>query len=69
MKFPQIKIVGDGEIGKALSFTGVGVSKSATAAIMKAGGSVVPLFPPKKPKHVHVKPAKDAGKKAGGKKK
>ena len=68
-KFPQIKIVGDGEITKKLSFTGVGVSKSAVAAIEKAGGSVVPLFPPKKPKHVHVKPLKGAAKKGGGKKK
>ncbi len=62
-KFPQIKIVGDGEITKSFSFTGVGVSKSAQAAIEKAGGSVVPLFPPKKPKHVHVKVPKAASKK------
>jgi len=66
-KFPMIKIVGDGTITKKFSFTGVGVSKSALIVIEKAGGSVVPLFAPKKPKpiHVHVKPAakKPAGKK------
>ena len=67
-KFPQIKIVGDGEITKSLSFTGVGVSKSALSAIEKAGGSVVALFPPKKPKYIHVKAPKVVAKKTEGKK-
>jgi large subunit ribosomal protein L15 len=68
-KFPQIKIVADGEITKKMSFTGVGVSKVAVAAIEKAGGTVVPLFAPKKPKHVHVKLPKAAAKKVSNKKK
>ena len=76
--FPMIKIVGDAssELGtsgltKSLIFTGVGVSKSAKAAIEKAGGSVT-LLPQKKVKRVHAKPVKSAGKAAGkpaGKKK
>ena len=39
-KFPPIKIVGIGEISKALNLKGVGASASARAAIEKAGGSV-----------------------------
>ena len=57
-KFPMIKITGDGAITKKFTFVGVGVSKSAQAAIEKVGGSVTPLFPVKKPRHVHVAPAK-----------
>ena len=68
-KFPQIKIVGEGEITKKLSFVGVGVSKSAVVMIEKAGGSVVPLFPPKKIKRVHAPAPKQAAKKGSGKKK
>ena len=68
-KFPMIKIVGEGEITKKLSFVGVGVSKSAVVMIEKAGGSVVPLFPPKKVKRVHTPAPKQATKKVSGKKK
>jgi large subunit ribosomal protein L15 len=54
-KFPLIKIVSGGEITKKFSFSGVGVSKGALAAIEKAGGTVT-LLPVKKVKRVHVKP-------------
>lgn len=37
---PMIKILGDGEITKALKFSGCYVSESAKAKIEKAGGSV-----------------------------
>ena len=67
-KFPMIKIVADGEITKKMSFTGVGVSKSAVALIEKVGGTVVPLRVPKKPRHVHVKAPKVVAKKGSGKK-
>jgi len=66
-KFPLIKIVSGGEITKKFSFSGVGVSKGALAAIEKAGGTIT-LLPAKKVKRVHVKPLK-AEKKSGGKKK
>ena len=36
-----VKVVGGGEIGKKLTLKGVSVSKSARAAIEKAGGSVL----------------------------
>lgn len=62
-KFPLIKIVSGGEITKKFSFVGVGVSKGALAAIEKVGGSVTPLFPPKKVKRVHVPVAKVSAKK------
>ena len=67
-KFPMIKIVGDGAITKNFSFTGVGVSKSAAAAIEKAGGSIVPFRIPKKIKHVYVSAPKAAAKKSPAKK-
>jgi large subunit ribosomal protein L15 len=39
-KIPAIKILGDGEISKALEVSGCAVSASAKAKIEKAGGSV-----------------------------
>jgi large subunit ribosomal protein L15 len=63
-RLPQIKIVSDGEITKKFSVSGLAVSKVARAAIEKAGGSVVALYPEKKPKRVHVAPVK-AAKKSG----
>ncbi|MEA2715003.1 MAG: large subunit ribosomal protein [Candidatus Parcubacteria bacterium] len=42
-KVPPVKILGDGELTKALKFSGVAVSASAKSKIEKAGGSVVPL--------------------------
>lgn len=38
-KFPRVKILGTGELTKALSVSGVAYSASAKAAIEKAGGS------------------------------
>jgi len=43
-KFPMIKIVGDGTITKKFTFVGVGVSKSAQAAIEKAGWQCHPTL-------------------------
>jgi large subunit ribosomal protein L15 len=42
-RVPRIKILGDGELKKALKITGCFVSESAKAAIEKAGGSIVPF--------------------------
>ena len=67
-KFPLIKIVNDGEITKALTLSGVGVSAGALAAIKKAGGTVA-LLPVKKVKRVHIMPVKAAAKPGGSKKK
>lgn len=39
-RVPRIKILGDGEITKALKVSGVAVSETAKAAIEKAGGTV-----------------------------
>ena len=39
-KLPVVKILGDGELTKKLSFSGVSVSKSAKEKIEKAGGQV-----------------------------
>ena len=68
-KFPMIKIVADGTVSKKFTFAGVGVSKGAVAAIEKAGGSVTPLFPPKKVKRIHVAPVKAAADKKKNSKK
>jgi large subunit ribosomal protein L15 len=67
-RFPMIKIVGGGEITKSFNFSGVGISKSALAAIQKAGGTAT-LLPAKKVKRVHTMPVKAAAKKSGGGKK
>lgn len=42
-RIPAVKILGDGELSKALKVSGCMVSESAKAAIEKAGGSVVAL--------------------------
>ena len=55
---PTVKILGDGEVTKALKVAGCAMSDSAKAKIEKAGGSVTPLpsrvvvkvRPPKAPK-------------------
>jgi large subunit ribosomal protein L15 len=39
-KMPMVKILGDGELKKKLTFTGVKVSGSAKEKIEKAGGSI-----------------------------
>jgi large subunit ribosomal protein L15 len=39
-KKPRVKILGDGDVKKALVFEGCAVSKSAKARIEKAGGTV-----------------------------
>jgi len=38
---PRVKVLGTGEVTKALSLSGVATSASAKAAIVKAGGSVL----------------------------
>jgi large subunit ribosomal protein L15 len=40
---PLVKILGDGELTKALKFSGCFVSSSAKAKIEKAGGSITPV--------------------------
>ena len=40
-KLPAIKILGDGELTKKISFTGIAVSGSAKAKIEKAGGKII----------------------------
>jgi large subunit ribosomal protein L15 len=40
---PLVKILGDGELTKALNFSGCFVSESAKAKIEKAGGSITPV--------------------------
>lgn len=40
-KMPKIKILGTGELTKALAITGCAYSKSAKSAIEKAGGSIL----------------------------
>jgi len=42
-RIPRIKILGSGELKKALKVTGCFVSESAKAAIEKAGGTIVPF--------------------------
>jgi large subunit ribosomal protein L15 len=39
-KFPEVKLLGDGELSKKLSVSGCLLSKSAREAIEKAGGTV-----------------------------
>ncbi len=39
-KIPRIKILGRGTLGKKLTLSGLAVSASAKAAVLKAGGSV-----------------------------
>jgi large subunit ribosomal protein L15 len=40
-KLPRVKVLGTGELSKALSLSGVATSASAKAAVEKAGGSVL----------------------------
>jgi large subunit ribosomal protein L15 len=40
-RFPQVKLLGTGTLSKALSVSGVALSRSAKAAIEKAGGSAL----------------------------
>ncbi len=40
-KIPRVKIVGDGTLGKKLSFSGVALSTSAKEQIKKTGGSLL----------------------------
>lgn len=40
-KKPEVKILGQGELTKALTIEGCAVSKSVKAAVEKAGGSVI----------------------------
>lgn len=40
-KLPAVKVLGTGELTKALSLSGVAISGSAKAAVEKAGGSVL----------------------------
>ena len=40
-KLPSVKVLGTGELTKALSLSGVAISGSAKAAVEKAGGSVL----------------------------
>jgi large subunit ribosomal protein L15 len=42
-KIPMVKILGDGEITKAVKVSGCYLSKSAIEKINKAGGTIVPL--------------------------
>ena len=39
-RIPKIKVLGGGELKKKLNFTGVAFSKSARAAVEKAGGTI-----------------------------
>ena len=62
---PAVKILGDGELTKALKFAGCFVSESAKAKIEKAGGSITPV-----PSRVIVKvPTEAQAKKAAAPKK
>lgn len=40
-KLPQVKVLGTGELTKALSLSGLAISASAKSAVEKAGGSVL----------------------------
>ncbi len=42
-RVPKIKILGDGELTKALTFAGCTISGSAKEKIEKAGGSITPI--------------------------
>lgn len=42
-RIPAVKILGDGELAKALKVSGCTVSESAKAGIEKAGGSITPV--------------------------
>jgi large subunit ribosomal protein L15 len=42
-RIPAVKILGDGELNKALKVSGCMISESAKAAVEKAGGSVAPM--------------------------
>jgi ribosomal protein L15 len=39
-RMPEVKILGDGELGKKLDFVGVSVSQSVKVKIEKAGGKI-----------------------------
>ena len=43
-RVPMIKVLGEGEITKAFTISGITVSESAEEKIKKAGGSVAPLM-------------------------
>jgi len=76
-KVPSVKILGDGEVTKALKVSGCYLSKSAVEKINKAGGTIIPLVekvvvkqkgsagnaPKKVPVSKIVKPAKKVVKK------
>jgi large subunit ribosomal protein L15 len=47
-RFDQLKILGDGDLTKALTVTAHRFSKSALAKIEKAGGKAVVIAPPQK---------------------
>ncbi|MCK6589001.1 MAG: uL15 family ribosomal protein, partial [Polyangiaceae bacterium] len=49
-RFDQLKILGDGDLTKALTVTAHRFSKSAVAKIEKAGGKAVVIAPPQKTK-------------------
>jgi len=55
---PSIKILGDGEVTKALKLSGLYISDSARAKIEKAGGSVVTVVEKVIAKPVKIKKAK-----------
>ena len=44
----EVKIVGNGDLGKALTFSGVTATEGAKAAIEKAGGTLAPMKAPVK---------------------
>ncbi|MEI8327799.1 MAG: uL15 family ribosomal protein [Candidatus Taylorbacteria bacterium] len=44
-RVPAIKILGDGEVTKALKLSGLSISGSAKEKIIKAGGTVVEIVP------------------------
>jgi hypothetical protein len=46
-KFDGVRLLGDGEISAALTIEVMGASKSAIAAVEKAGGKVLTLAPPR----------------------
>jgi large subunit ribosomal protein L15 len=48
-RFDRIKVLGDGELSKAITVSAHAFSKSAADKIKKAGGKVVVLAAPKAP--------------------
>ncbi len=64
-RIPTIKILGTGELTKALTVTGFSVSETAKAKIEKAGGSVtLPFVDPRRAELKEAKATKAAEKKA-----